>query len=157
MSIFSEIVESGFDIYKFLNQRANSKDVIRRVIYRELRNNIQRLEHRNRKNADKYIIIQKLENTGIVQAINAGFSFNKLAPRQRVDEQLISRLPSANRYRSWDAEKLVLSIDEKIVALKDLFDLYHGDSKSDVNLTLRLNNLFILCIALTLLIKRAAG
>ncbi|MBN1116965.1 MAG: hypothetical protein JXA77_07170 [Bacteroidales bacterium] len=153
MSIFSEIFESGFDIYKFLNQRSKTKDVHKNLILRELKNNIRRLEHRNKSGVNKFVLIQKLENQSIVEAIKTGFNFNKLAPRQKVDKEIANKILFAKKYIGWNTEKIILSLDEKIVALKEIDELFNKKG-SQVNITQRLNNVFHLCVLLIVLIKR---
>lgn len=156
MSILNEIFGSGFDLYKFLSQKSKASNITKRLIYRELRNNIQRLEHRNKKGVDKILLIKKLENSSIVGAIQEGFDFDRLAPKLTVDNQIIQIIPSSKRYVGWNSEQIILSIDEKITAMRDLVEIYPNYSEAPLNTTKRLNNLFILCILLVLLIKKSS-
>ncbi|MBN2484771.1 MAG: hypothetical protein JXB34_02240 [Bacteroidales bacterium] len=155
MSIINEIFSSGFDLYKFLAQKSKSGNITRKLIFRELRNNIQRLEHRNKPGIDRIALIGKLEGANIYAAIKEGFDFNRLAPKQVVDNNLIKTATWAQKYKGWDADQLILSIDEKITALKDITGIYSDVGNAPLNITRRLNNLFLLCILLVLLIKRA--
>jgi hypothetical protein len=154
MSILNEIFGSGFDLYKFLTQKSKASNISKRLIYRELKNNIQRLEHRNKSGVDRYILIKKLENESIVNAIQEGFDFKKLAPGAIVDKHIIEIFKQSKRYIGWDAEQIVLSIDEKLTSLKDIIEIY--SNASNLNLAMRLNNLFYLNIILALLIKKSS-
>ena len=155
MNIVKDIFGSGLELYNFLNQKAKVRNITKRKLIREIRNNIKRLEHRNNKGVSKFLLIQKLENTCILNAIEEGFDFNKLAPRQKIDDKTILYIESAKRYRKWDADKILGSIDEKIVALKELEGLYEDVNLAPINVTTRLNNLYVLLILLAVLIKNA--
>lgn len=156
MSILNEIFGSGFDLYKFLAQKSKVSNVSKRLIYRELKNNIQRLEHRNKKGVDRFILIQKLENSSILQAIQEGFDFTKLSPESIVDEQIIKIFKQAKRYKGWNTEQLILSIDEKLTALKDIIEIYTNANEASLNLTQRLNNLYYLNILMVILLKKSS-
>jgi hypothetical protein len=153
MSTLNEIFGSGFDLYKFLSQKSKVNNITKRLIYREIRNNMRRLEHRNKKGVDIIVLINKLENISISKAIEEGFDFHKLAPKMIINEPIIDKIPAANRYRGWGADKIIFSIDEKLIATKDLTELYTDLYKAPINLTKRLNNLYLLYVLLAVLIK----
>jgi hypothetical protein len=146
----------GFELYKFLSQKSRVKHVAKQMILRELANNIKRLEHRNNKGVNRTALIKMLENSSIVQSIQDGFEFNKLAPGESVDNSIVEKIPSAKRYIGWDAEKLMKSIDEKVVSVKDLLQIYDDVEKAPINITHRLNNLFMQSLLLSILIKKAS-
>jgi hypothetical protein len=153
MNIVKDIFGSGFEVYTFLSQKSRVKNTTKRLLIREIRNNIKRLEHRNKNGVNRKFLIDKLENNSIINAIEEGFSFNKLAPKQLVDDKIVFHFKPAKRYIGWDANKLLNSIDGKIVSLKELTELYDENGLESVNLTLRLNNLYIQLILVTVLIK----
>lgn len=155
MNIVKDVFGSGFELYNFLNQKAKVRNITKRKLIREIRNNIKRLEHRNKKGVSKFLLIQKLENVSILDAIDEGFDFNKLAPKQKIDDKTIEYISSAKRFKNWNAEKIVGSIDEKIVSLKELEGLYEDESLASINITARLNNLYLLLIFLSILIKNS--
>ncbi len=155
MSLINEAFGSGFDLYKFLSQRAKTKNIYKKILVRELRNNIERLEHRNVKGVNKLAIIKNLENASIVEAMRNGYDLNKLALNQVVDPKFLKKNKQAKKYSGWNAERVLLSIDEKIVVLKELEDFYPDVNKAPINLSSRLNNLYLLCVLLSLMIKRA--
>jgi hypothetical protein len=156
MSVFNEIFGSGFDLYKFLSQKLKDKDSTKQLIYRELKNNIQRLEHRNKKGVDTIMLIKKLENVSIYNAIKDGFDFKQLAPKIVVDDNIIAFFSHSSRFKGWNSEQIILSIDEKLTALKDIIELYSNINDAPINLTKRLNKLFVLCILLVILMKESA-
>jgi hypothetical protein len=156
MSVLNEIFGSGFDIYKFLTQKSKANNISKRLLFRELKNNIERLEHRNKKGVDRNILIEKLENESVLKAIQDGYDFNKLAPKSFVDDSLIDVFRKAKRYKGWSAEQVVFSIDEKITVLRDLVAMFPDFKESNLNLTSRLNNLYFQCILLVILIRKSA-
>jgi hypothetical protein len=153
MSTLNEIFGSGFDLYKFLSQKSNVNNITKRLIYREIRNNMRRLEHRNKKGVNLNVLINRLENTSTLKAIQEGFDFRKLAPKMVINELILDKIPAANRYRGWRADKIISSIDEKLVAIKDLTEIYPDLYKAPINITKRLNNLYLLYVILAVLIK----
>jgi hypothetical protein len=154
MNLAKDFFDSGFELYKFLTQKSQVKNVTKRFLIREIRNNLKRLEHRNKQGANKYSIIQKLENESIVRALSEGYNFNKLVSRREVTVDLAEKLKNAKRYIGWDAERIVNSIDEKIVSLKEIVEIYEAENIEQINITSRLNNLFTLLLLLTLLMHK---
>jgi hypothetical protein len=155
MSIVSEIFEAGFDLYKFLTQHSRGSNVLKSLLIRELRDNLKRLEHRNRADVNRKALIEKLENQNILRAISEGFQFNKLAKDQQIDDGIVNKIPQSIKYKNWDCNQFITSIDEKITSLKDLPGLYSDLENAPINLTLRLNNLHLQCLLVTLLIKKS--
>ncbi len=154
MGIISDIFDHGFNIYKFLSNKSRSGIIHKRMILREIRDNIKRLEMRHRKGINLKILISKLQNENIVKAIEDNFNFNKLAKAVKIEKS--DKLPGKmTKYVDWDCKKLVYSIDEKITALKDILDMFPELHSSGLNITARLNNLYIQCILVTYLIKKA--
>lgn len=155
MSLMQEIFGSAFELYGFLSQKSKSRNATKRMLLREIRNNIKRLEHRNRKGVNRHILIQKLENTSLIAALDQDFSFNKLCPGQKVNPAMLTQFAPAEKYAGWDANRLMNSIDEKIVQLKELSELYSPEGIKAINLTQRLNNLFAQLLLVSVLIKQA--
>lgn len=153
MSIVNEVFGSGLELYSFLTKKAKVKNAIKRLLIRELRNNLKRLEHRNNKGVNRGVLIDKLQNETLLNAIEEGFNLNSLASKQKVDAKVIAVFKKAERYEGWNAEKLMLSIDEKIVSLKETIEFYDNIDQAPINLTSRLNNLYILLVLMSLLIK----
>ncbi len=155
MSLVQEIFGSAFELYGFLSQKSKSKNAAKRMLIREIRNNIKRLEHRNRNGINRLMLIQKLENASLLAALEQDFSFNKLCPGQKVNPSSLAHFSPAEKYAGWDADRLMNSIDEKIVQLKELSELYTNEGINAINLTLRLNNLYAQLILVSVLIKQA--
>lgn len=157
MSIVNEVFGSGLELYSFLTKKSKVKNVLKSLLIRELRNNLKRLEHRNNKGVNRRVIIDKLQNVVIIKAIEEGFDFNNLAKKQMVDNAIVKHFKSAGRYVGWDAEKVMYSIDEKIVSLKETIEFYDDLDNAPINITSRMNNLFILLVLMSLLIKAASA
>lgn len=153
MSIVKDVFGSGFELYDFLSKKAKVKNVTRRLLIRELRNNLKRLEYRNNNGVNRVVLIERLENSSIIKAIESGFNFNSIAPKQKIDSSTINIIKQAIRYEGWDADKIINSIDEKIISLKEANVLYDDINSAPINITSRLNNLYILMILLSVLIK----
>ena len=154
MGLITDIFDRGFDVYKFLTLKSKSNIVYKRMILREIRDNIKRLELRNRKGVSLNVLISKLQNENIVNAMEDNFNFNRLAGEAKLEitDQLPDRM---NKYLDWDCKRLVYSIDEKITSLKDIPDMFPGEEGKGINVMARLNNLYIQCILVVFLIRKA--
>ncbi len=156
MNIIQDIFNPGFELYSFLTQKSRIKNTNKRLILREVRNNIKRLEHRNTKGVNRNAIIEKLENTGYIKALEQGFLLNKVAPRVKIDDDVISYFPPAKKYKGWNVSQLLSSADEKMTALKELHYFFSDQKEAKINLTSRLNNLYYILILITFLIKKSS-
>ena len=155
MSVANEIFESGFDLYKFLTDKSRSKNILAKMLYREIRDNLERLELRNKSGVNRQRLIEMLSNESYVNAVKNNFRFSRMAKGQTIDKHLTNKIPALEKYRGWNAEQLLNSIDGKIVALKDLLKLFDDIDNAGVNLTARLNNLNVQLLAVSILIKYA--
>lgn len=155
MSIINDLFEQGFDLYKFLTLKAQNKNATKKLLLREIRDNLKLLEHRNKTGVDRFAIIIKLNNSSLLKAISENYNFKNLAKKQRITKETFLRLPKAKKYHNWDAEGLLNSIDEKIVAIKNLPDLYPNLENAPVNLTLRLDNLYLQLILISYLVRES--
>ena len=90
-----------------------------------------------------------------MKAISENYNFKALVKKQRISEAISKRLPKARKYLNWDAEQLINSIDEKISAVKNLPDLYPDLENAPINLTSRLNNLYLQLVLISFLVKEA--
>jgi hypothetical protein len=155
MSIINELFEQGFDLYKFLTLNAQNKNATKKLLIREIRDNLKLLEHRNKPGVDRTVLINKLSNSSLLKAISVNYNFKVLAKKQRITEAIFNRLPKARKYHNWDAEQLINSVDEKITAIKTLPDLYPELGNAPINLTLRLDNLYLQLVLISFLVKEA--
>jgi hypothetical protein len=156
MTLITEIFGSGFELYDFLSKKARVRNTTKRLLLREIRNNLKRLEHRNMEGASKNLIIQKLENESVLAAIQVGFDFKKLAPGKKVDSSIAENFKPAKKYIGWNSDKIMLSVDEKITNLKELIEIYDSANVKNLNLTSRLNNLYSLLIMQSILIRNGS-
>jgi hypothetical protein len=154
MSITSEIFESGFDLYRFLTDKSKNKSILLKMLLREIRDNLKRLEHRNKPGVNRRKLIDMLENESYLKAVSENFNFNKISKEIIVDKKIQESMPNAVKYSGWNVEQLLNSIDEKIVSLKDLTKLFDNPDEAPVNLTARLNNLYTLLLLLSFSIKK---
>ena len=155
MIALNELFGQGFDIYKFLTSKAQSNNIHKKMIIREIRDNIKRLELRNRTGVNLNLLIQKLDNTSLVKAMENNYQLNKVAGNIKIEpDDCVS--DKFTKYIGWDAEKLLNSIDGKLVALKDILDIFPDLNRSGINITTRLNNLYIQYILVSLLLRKAS-
>lgn len=154
MSLLTDIFGSGFDLYRFLTDKARSKNSLSKLVIREIRDNIKRLEHRNKEGVNREKLIEMLSNERYLDAVSSGYNFNRLCGNQDVDAELIKTLPSAKKYQGWKMEQILNSIDEKIVSLRELPSLYSSLEASGLNITARLNNLYLLLVLAGYLIRK---
>ncbi|MBN1598235.1 MAG: hypothetical protein JW894_08070 [Bacteroidales bacterium] len=155
MSIINEIFESGFDFYKFLTARINESKGLKQLLIREIQYNLTRLKHRNSKGIDKKALIENLKNDILIKVITGNYKFHKLLSNKEINPEMVKNIPRAKKYTSWDCNKLMNSIDQKIVALKDLPKLFPDFNSAPINLTSRLDNLYLQLLLVTLLIKKS--
>lgn len=155
MSIINDLFEQGFDLYKFLTLKAQNKSATKKLLLREIRDNLKLLEHRNKSGVDRLALIKKLNNSSLLKAISENYNFKNLAKKQRITKEILLRLPKAKKYQNWDAEGLLNSIDEKIIAIKSLPDLYPILENAPINLTSRLDNLYLQLILISYLVRES--
>lgn len=153
MSLVLDVFEKGFNVYAYLTQKSKSKNKNKRLLLRELRDNMKRLELREKRGVNHELLISHLQNEQLEESMNNGFDLNSLAKGTFVDKEIVNMSPHFQKYLGWDCEKLMLGIDGKIVALKELFKLIEDVEKSNINVKQRLGNLYVQCVLVSLLVK----
>ena len=150
------IGESLGKFISYLSARARTSNTIKKKVFRELRYNLKRLKNRDKQGVKLDKLIASLQNQHYVEAKEKSFDFNKLAYHREavVLEQHITT-PRNRRYLGWDCDKLLDSIDSKIVELKDLVTYYDDINNSSTNFKLKLSNLYHQIVLLVILIKQS--
>lgn len=129
------------DLVSFLNKEAKTRDVVRKELLRELRNNLNNFHNGYLNQVEADVMIDMLENSAIREAVRANFKFRNLKPG-RIEPYHI-RDERNRRYIGWDAERLVEKIDEKIDELKNIRKMNKGTVQGTRNnISLMLSNLF---------------
>lgn len=124
-----------------LTKKSRSTNIHKRLIIRELRNNLMvfRVAAKSHLSSDE--IVLRLENNAIKNALNDNFNFNKLK-RGKIPAKIIYN-DRNNKYMNWDCELLVDKIDEKIEELKLMLEINKSLENLDKgNVSLMLSNLF---------------
>lgn len=125
-----------------LTKKAKTTNIHKKLIIRELRDNLKIFNSVFKNNLSIDKLIDKVANEEIKKGIDDDFDFNKLKKGNIPDS--IVKEPRNKKYVGWSAEKLIDKIDEKMEELKNLKELNNGTisnlEKSNVNLMV--SNLF---------------
>jgi len=142
------------DIVEFLTQKSRTSNINKRLILREIRDNLKLLSHASRDGVNHLGLINELSNDALTRAFEEGFKFRNLR-KGKVTTTLVTKLNQkrGEKYIGWDMEQLVMSIEGKINELKRLPKIYSNMSTAPLNLTLRLSNLYLQLRLLALFIK----
>ncbi|MGB1247754.1 MAG: hypothetical protein ACPG4Z_02630 [Chitinophagales bacterium] len=143
-------------VYSFLTKQSNTSNIHKKMVFRELRDNLKRLENRNKKNVKLEKVIASLDNSAIKKGFEEGFDFNNLTGSKKNIVTIDIVFKKRNkRYLGWNAEKLIDSIDSKIVELKDLISYYDKLEDSNNNFPLKLSNLYYQILLLVILVNES--
>lgn len=128
------------ELISFLHKKAQSNDIQKRQIIRELRNNLIIFENAfiNQINADT--VIDNLSNEAIREAIKSNFNFDKIKSGKIGKDILLDG--RNKKYSGWTSGKLLDKIDEKIEELKAIKRLNGTTEKAKNNISLMLSNLY---------------
>lgn len=141
--------------YSYLTKRSQTNNIHKKLVFREIRDNLKRLQNRNKRNLKMDQLILSLKNEAYTNAILNGFDLNSLATnKQTVVTESILIKKRNSRYLGWNCERLLDSVDAKIVELKDLVSYYDSLDQSTNNFTLKLNNLYYQILLLVILINQ---
>ncbi len=136
------------DLLKFLTDRSRSADVLKNGLLRELRDNLQLLQHRNAAGANRQAIIQSLKTDAIDAAFKGNFKFHTLSSGKKVGAQHIVA-DRQNRYTGWDEKRLITSMEGKIHELRQLGSIFPDQESAGINIPARLDNLYFQILLLS--------
>ena len=130
------------NILSLLSTKSKSKNIHKKLIIRELRDNIKKYINVFKNKLSNDLLIDNISNTEIKNAIKDNFNFNKLT-RGTISENLIKE-PRNKKYIGWTAAKLTDKIDEKTEELKSLKQLNNGTVENllKTRINLMLSNQF---------------
>ena len=121
-----------------LSAKSKSTNVHKKLIIRELRDNLKKYINVFKNKLSIDLLIDNISNIEITNAIRDDFDFDKLK-KGTISEDLIKE-PRNRKYIGWTATKLIDKIDEKIEELKSLKLLNNGTItnllKTKINLML---------------------
>src|SRR5687767_4684267 len=106
------------DLMDFLYKKAQTNDVLKKRLIKELRNNLNVFKNGFINEVSYDTMIDLLSNESIQEAIRSNFAFQKLRPG-RIPAGIIYN-DRNKKYEGWTAERLVDKIDEKITELKNI-------------------------------------
>ena len=153
-----EFIGPGLDAIKetvqFLTQKSRTSNITKRLILREIRDNLKLLSHTSKDGVNHLGIIKELSNQAFTRAFEEGFNFKNLK-KGKLPTSVVTNLNQkrAEKYIGWDTEQLIMSIEGKINELKKLPRIYKHINTAPLNLNLRLSNLFLQLRLLALFIK----
>ena len=147
------IVNLGFNVYTHLSSKARNSSGHKRLILRELRENIRWLDKRDIVNIEIPNLLRGLDNAEIVAAIRDNYNLNRLARRNRVVSPDMTFRDYEKSYINDKIGDIIDNIDERIADLHQIVDGFENIYDSQHNITSRLNNLFHLCLIATLLTR----
>ncbi|WP_430895391.1 MULTISPECIES: hypothetical protein [unclassified Paraflavitalea] len=129
------------DLLSFLHKEGKTNDVLKKLVIRELINNLNIFHNAYLNEVSPDVMIDLLSNESIKKAIDENFKFNKLKPG--TIEPYHVKDDRNKKYIGWTAEKLIDKIDEKIEELKNLKKMNKNSVLSTKNNTsLMLSNLY---------------
>ncbi len=128
------------ELIPYLSEKSKTENITKRMVLRELRDNLKVLIYAYEKKADVNKVIERLNNSAIKDAMKNGFDFNKIR-KGKITEELVKDERN-KKYIGWSCEQLFDKVDEKIEELRLIKNLYPNLDESQKNLTLVIGNLY---------------
>ena len=128
------------ELIPFLSEKSKTENITKRLVLRELRDNLKVLIYAYEKKADVDKVIDRLNNAAIKDAMKSGFDFNKIR-KGKITDDLIKEERN-KKYTGWSCEQLFDKVDEKIEELRLIKSLYFNLDESHKNMTLIIGNLY---------------
>lgn len=136
----SATFSSLLDIIPFLSNYSKTGSVHKKMVIRELRDNLKIIKNAHQNKINYNIVVDKLSNDAIKKAIADNFDFDKIKRGKIKKEHVYDKRNS--RYTGWSAGKLMDKIDEKIEELKNLKAMKGNLQEVDNNVGLLMSNLY---------------
>ena len=129
------------DLIPYLSEKAKNSGKQKKLVIRELRDNLNTLKNGYKHKLSADVIVETLRNDAYRQALEENFDFNKIR-RGELQEFEISDKRNL-RYLGWTMERLLDKIDEKVEELKQLQKMTGSLAKlENTNVSLMLGNLY---------------
>ena len=128
------------ELIPHLSEKSKTENITKRLVLRELRDNLKVLMYAHEKKADVVKVIERLNNTAIKEAVKIGFDFNKIR-KGKITDAIVTEERN-KKYIGWSCEQLFDKVDEKIEELRLIKNLYPNLDESRKNLTLVVGNLY---------------
>ena len=141
MDLINTAVTPVKELIAFLYKKAQTRDVHKRQIIRELRHNLIVFDNAFINGVSPDLLIRHLSNDAIREAVKANFHFVKVRPGKIRASHIHDE--RNRKYLGWTAGRLIDKIDEKVEELKTIQGL-GGGSVENVknNIALMLGNLY---------------
>ncbi len=140
-----DFIKSSFDLLNelipFLSEKAKNSGKQKKLVIRELRDNLNTLKNGYKHKLPADVIVDALSNAAYREALGENFDFNKI---RRGELQAFEIKDKRNmRYLGWTMERLLDKIDEKIMELKQLKKMSGSlENLENGNISLMLGNLY---------------
>jgi len=129
------------DLIAFLNKKAQTNNIHKKQLIKELRNNLNVFSNGFLNNSSYDTIIDLLSNDAFQDAVKNNFTFKTLKPG-KIELHHIHEERN-KKYVGWNAERLADKIDEKVTELRNIKRLNGGTVKEvKNNITLMMSNLY---------------
>ena len=128
------------ELIPYLSEKSKTENVTKRLLLRELRDNLKVLMYAHEKKADVDKVIERLNNNAIKEAVKTNFDFNKIRKGKITNEMV--KEERNKKYIGWSCEQLFDKVDEKIEELRLIKNLYPNMDESRKNMTLVVGNLY---------------
>lgn len=129
------------DLIAFLNKKAQTNNIHKKQLIKELRNNLNVFSNGFLNNSSYDTIIDLLGNDAFQDAVKNNFTFKKLKSGKIEMHHVHDE--RNKKYIGWNAEKLADKIDEKITELRNIKRLNSGTVKEiKNNVALMMSNLY---------------
>ncbi len=139
------VIKSSIDLISelipFLSEKAKNSGKQKKLVIRELRDNLNTLKNGYKHKLSADVIVDALSNSAYQNALEDNFDFNKI---RRGELQAFEIKDKRNmRYLGWTMERLLDKIDEKIQELKQLKKMSGSlGNLENTNTSLMLGNLY---------------
>ena len=147
------LVIKGVDLLTVIKDKRKYRRIYLKEIKIEIRDNITLLRNRNKKNILKEKLIERLKDTAIRESIVVETDYNQLAKKNAVVDKKHIKRKREKVCISWDCNKLVDKVSDKITDLKNQIEIVKDFDKNKSGITQRLDNLYYQLLLLNELIK----
>ena len=140
-----DFIKSSIDLVSelipFLSEKAKNSGKQKKLVIRELRDNLNTLKNGYKHRLPADVIVDTLSNSAYRNALEENFDFNKIRKGELQTFEISDKRNM--RYLCWTMERLLDKIDEKIEELKQLKKMSGSlDALEGANISLMLSNLY---------------
>ncbi|MBN1185032.1 MAG: hypothetical protein JXB49_22290 [Bacteroidales bacterium] len=137
----STVISHASDIIPKLSEKSKSINIHKKLVIREIRDNMKVFIHAYKNKVHPDIVIDNLSNKALLDAISDNFNFKNI--KKGVIKKEHIKDERNKKYLGWSTEKMLNKIDEKIEELRTIKRLNGSlDNVHNTSVPLLLSNLF---------------